>query len=80
MFLGFVPFSNGDLPTFNRAPNNWANYTDKLFFGNHTWKPDYDPEGLLSTLPAIASSLIGILIGKLLSSSMVKKEVKLLAT
>lgn len=66
LWMGFVPL-NGELPTFDRAPNNWANYIDVKFFGNHTYKPDYDPEGLLSTLPSIVSAIIGILIGGILN-------------
>ncbi|MFT4684385.1 MAG: putative acyltransferase [Glaciecola sp.] len=66
LFLGFVPFKDGSLPTFNRAPNNWANFIDLNIFGKHLWQADYDPEGLLSTLPSIVTCLIGILIGKLL--------------
>ncbi len=76
-WMGFVPLPNGSLPTFDRALNNWANHIDIRFFENHTWKKDYDPEGLLSTLPAITTSLIGILIGRLLISSEYQKIIKL---
>ncbi|WP_194767685.1 acyltransferase family protein [Tamlana sp. I1] len=68
LFLGFVPFENGIAPTFNRAPNNWANYIDSTILGSHMWQPDYDPEGLISTIPSIVSCLIGVLIGKVLDS------------
>ena len=68
IFLGFIPFSDGTLPTFNRAPNNWAMSLDSSILGNHMWQPDYDPEGLLSTIPSIASCIIGVLIGKLLDN------------
>jgi len=68
LLLGFVPFPNpnGITPTFDRAPNNWANYLDLTILGNHMYKPDYDPEGILSTFPAIITCISGILIGKLL--------------
>jgi predicted acyltransferase len=66
LILGFLPFSDGTLPTFNRAPNNWSNYIDLNILGKHMWKPDYDPEGLFSTLPSLVTCLSGILIGKLL--------------
>ncbi len=66
LWLGFIPL-NGEVPTFDRSPNNWVNYMDVKIFGSHTWKPDYDPEGLLSTLPSIVSAILGILIGKVLS-------------
>ncbi|WP_445735081.1 acyltransferase family protein [Mariniflexile sp.] len=66
LFLGFVPLPSGMSPTFDRAPNNWANYIDLNILGKHLHQPDYDPEGLISTLPAIVTCIIGILIGKLL--------------
>ena len=66
IWLGFIPLPNGNLPTFDRASDNWANYIDVSFLKNHTWKSDYDPEGLLSTLPSIASGLIGVLIGRMI--------------
>jgi len=66
IFLGFVPLPDGSLPTFDRAPNNWANYIDLNLLGEHMYKADYDPEGLFSSLPSIATCLIGVLIGKVL--------------
>jgi len=66
--MGFLPLPDGSAPTFERAPNNWAMYLDKAILGSHTWQPDYDPEGLLSTLPSIATALIGVLVGRLFLS------------
>ncbi|MFK2818896.1 heparan-alpha-glucosaminide N-acetyltransferase domain-containing protein [Flavobacteriaceae sp. LMIT009] len=65
-FMGFVPLPDGSAPTFDRAANNWANFIDLSVLGEHMWKDDYDPEGILSTFPAIVTCLSGILIGKLL--------------
>lgn len=76
LFLGFVPLPDGTLPTFERAPNNWANYIDFNVLGEHMWKADYDPEGLLSTLPAIVSCISGILIGRILDG--LQNNIKLL--
>ena len=78
LFMGFVPIE-GMAPTFDRAANNWANYIDVHVFGSHTYKADYDPEGLLSTLPSIASSLLGVFTGLLLISKREKKELVLFA-
>ena len=66
VWMGVVPLPDGSLPTYERAPNNWAMYVDKLVFGSHTWQEDYDPEGLLSSLPALATCLIGVLTGRYL--------------
>lgn len=78
LLLGFVPFLDGLSPTFERAPNNWANYIDVSVLDRHMWQPDYDPEGILSTLPSIVSCLLGVLIGKLLASQETNKARKLL--
>jgi predicted acyltransferase len=45
---------------------NLAAYVDRTILGKHTWKPLYDPEGILSTVPAIATALAGVLTGHLL--------------
>jgi predicted acyltransferase len=48
--------------------SNLAAYLDRTVFGRHTWKPDYDPEGILSTIPAIVTTLCGIMTGHLIRS------------
>ncbi len=77
LVMAYVPVE-GVASTFDRAPNNLANYIDVKVFGTHNYKPDYDPEGLLSTLPSIATSLLGIFTGLLLTSKRKKKESVLL--
>ncbi|MFS4445952.1 acyltransferase family protein [Maribacter sp. 2307UL18-2] len=59
--------------TLDRAPNNLANWLDVKVFGTHNYKADYDPEGLLSTIPSIVSSLLGIFTGLILTSKQEKK-------
>jgi predicted acyltransferase len=45
-----------------------ASYIDRWVLGPHIWKGGvvYDPEGLLSTMGALATTLIGVLTGNLL--------------
>lgn len=52
---------------------NFSEHIDTLVLHGHTWRETntYDPEGVVSTLPAIASVLFGILTGQWLRS---KKE------
>ena len=78
VFLGFVPLPDGTGSTFERVPNNWAMYIDLNILGEHMWKDDYDPEGLMSSLPAIVTCISGILIGRFLTSTIKKKEISLL--
>ncbi len=79
LFLGLVPLPNGVTPIFDNSINNWAIYIDNLILGKHMWQPTYDPEGILSTIPSIATCLLGILAGKILTSeNTIKKKVSLL--
>ena len=57
-------FGAGDLA----RGHDLAAYLDQLLLSGHIYKPDYDPEGLLSTLPAIATTLLGVLAGHWLRS------------
>lgn len=67
LFLGFAPLPNDVSPTFDRASNNWVSFIDLKFLQNHMWQPDYDPEGIVSTIPAIATCVLGVLTGKILN-------------
>ena len=53
------------------ADGNLGAYLDRKLLGGHMWSESvtWDPEGLLSTLPAIATPLLGILTGEWLRSS-----------
>jgi predicted acyltransferase len=75
--MAYIPLG-GEAPSLERAPNNWANFLDVLIFGTHNYKPDYDPEGLLSTLPAIVTTLLGIFTGRLLLLDRVDKLKRLI--
>jgi predicted acyltransferase len=64
-----VPVPGCDTATFSDVTCNLAGYVDRLILGtNHIWSQSavLDPEGLLSTLPAIATTLIGVMAGEFL--------------
>ena len=44
---------------------NLEAYIDRHFVPGRLWEKSWDPEGLLSTLPAIATGITGMLVGKL---------------
>jgi len=50
---------------------NLAAFVDRSLMSGHLWKPTWDPEGLLSTFPAIATTLLGVLAGLWIGSSAV---------
>ena len=72
LLMTIIPVE-GVASTLERAPNNFANWLDVKIFGTHNYKADYDPEGFLSTIPSIASSLLGIFTGLVLTSKQEKK-------
>lgn len=55
---------------------NLAGWLDNFLLENHLWASSktWDPEGILSTIPAIANGIIGVLLGQLLNSSLAKNE------
>jgi len=56
---------------------NLASWLDSVLLKGHVWleTKTWDPEGFLSTIPAIASGIIGLLVGQLLNLPMQKKEI-----
>ena len=46
-----------------------AGYIDSKLMLGHLYRRDFDPEGLLSTIPAIATTLLGTLAGEFLSGA-----------
>ena len=67
--LALCPTPGSPVPDLATEGNHLAGYLDRLVFGSHTWMGKvYDPEGLLSTIPAIATTLLGVLCGRVLQS------------
>jgi predicted acyltransferase len=64
-------YGAGDLS----VDGNLAAYVDNYLLHGHMWKKTWDPEGLLSTIPAIATALTGVLTGHLLKSKKSKEEI-----
>ena len=73
--LSFVPVPGHGAGNFAEGAN-LANYVDAQFLPLRKWDGDHDPEGLLSTLPAIASCLLGVFAGLLLQNSAVPERKK----
>jgi predicted acyltransferase len=65
--LKFVPAPAAGIPTLERD-GNWVQYFDTHILGNHLQFPGWEGKGLLSTLPAIANCLLGLLAGEYLRS------------
>jgi predicted acyltransferase len=63
ILLVAVPFPGGHAGDLSPEGNIGA-WLDRLVLGRHTWRGgNWDPEGILSTVPAIATTLIGVIAG-----------------
>ncbi|OYW77636.1 MAG: hypothetical protein B7Z37_03540 [Verrucomicrobia bacterium 12-59-8] len=80
LLLRFVPVP--DVGTGNFAEGmNLTNYLDSIWLPGRKYDGNHDPEGILSTLPAIATALLGLLAGKWITgaASPLRKTVGLIA-
>lgn len=76
--MTFVPVPGIGAGSF--APDaNLANWIDRHYLPGRLWDETRDPEGLLSTLPAIGTCLIGVLCGLVLKDERLTSSRKSLA-
>lgn len=69
MLMSFIPVPGIGHANFEPTTNLSA-WLDRLILGNHIWSGSkfWDPEGILSTIPAIGSAMLGIFTGNWLRS------------
>jgi predicted acyltransferase len=58
--------SNGFIAANYEPGVNITAWLDRLLVPGHFWQETWDPEGLMSTFPAIVTGMIGMLIGRLI--------------
>jgi predicted acyltransferase len=68
LLMAFAPvpgFGAGRLD----VEGNFAHYIDRIVLGSHNyiWTKTWDPEGIVSTLPAIATCLLGVIAGHIVA-------------
>ena len=66
LIMTTIPVPGCDVTTINDKACNLAAYVDRMIIGqSHMWRVSkvYDPEGLLSTIPAIVTTISGVLTG-----------------
>lgn len=66
--LTAVPFPGGTAGDLS-AEGNIGAWLDRTLLGGHLWRPRWDPEGVLSTVPAIGTTLLGVLAGWLIKEN-----------
>ena len=67
LLMAFVPVPGYGAGVLTEE-GNLAAYVDRSLLSGHLYTGTWDPEGILSTLPAIATSLMGVLAGQYLKS------------
>jgi predicted acyltransferase len=73
--LTFVPVPSIGAGQFTPGAN-LADWIDENYLPGRKWNGPWDPEGLLSTLPAIATCLLGVFAGLLLKNSSISPQQK----
>jgi predicted acyltransferase len=75
LLMTLVPVPGVGTGSFAKE-GNFAQYIDSMLLDGHMWKVSktWDPEGIISTLPAIATTLAGVLTGHWLRSSKTQAE------
>lgn len=68
IIMTFIPVPGTGFPNLEKETNMGAWIDRSILTEAHLWKSakTWDPEGILSTVPAIASGLIGVLVGAFL--------------
>jgi predicted acyltransferase len=58
----WVPVPGGHAGDLSPAGNLGA-WLDRTLLRGHLWRSEWDPEGLLSTIPAVATTVLGVMAG-----------------
>jgi predicted acyltransferase len=76
ILMAFVPVPGFGAANFEKG-SNLAAWLDNLLLKGHLWSysKTWDPEGILSTLPAIATGISGMFIGQILNLQVPKIEI-----
>lgn len=76
VLLGWVPPPDTGTIDLASKGNHLAGWLDRTVLGSHLWSVGrvYDPEGILSTLPSLATTLLGVWVGGKLTNSRPRGE------
>ena len=68
ILMAFIPVPDVSGAGPFTLEGNWVGYVDRLLLPGKLHQGFFDPEGLLSTVPAIATAMLGMLTGELVKS------------
>ncbi len=73
LVMKYLPVPGIGIPDLSEPGKNWSNYLDQNYLPGYLWRKTWDPEGILSSFPAVVSGLLGMTAGFILIS---KSELK----
>ena len=73
LVMKYLPVPSIGMPDLSEPGKNWANYLDQNYLPGYLWRKTWDPEGILSSFPAVVTGLLGMMAGFILIS---KAELK----
>ena len=69
LVMMYLPVPGIGIPDLSEPGKNWANYLDQNYLPGYLWKKTWDPEGILSSFPAVVTGLLGMMAGFILISN-----------
>jgi predicted acyltransferase len=66
LVMAYLPVPGIGSPDLSVPEKNWAHYLDSIALPGVMWQKTWDPEGILSTFPAIVTGITGMLAGRLI--------------
>ena len=66
ILMAYIPVPGIGVPDLGGPEKNWAHWIDSVLLPGVMWQKTWDPEGILSTFPAIVSGISGMLVGRLI--------------
>jgi predicted acyltransferase len=67
IIMVYIPIPGIGQADLSGPIKNWAHYLDSIALPGKKWQGTWDPEGILSTFPAIVTGIAGMLAGKLIT-------------
>ena len=66
VIMVFIPVPGIGFPDLSMPDKNWANWLDNMLLPGRLYRGTWDPEGFLSTFPAIVTGISGMLVGQVM--------------
>lgn len=74
LLVKVVPVPGYGAGIIDQPDGSFLQYVDVLLLKGYLYRPEWDPEGIVSTLPAIATTMFGLFTGRLLRSNRTPAE------